>query len=57
MAKSSDESRSCCSMERKRLMQELRKCDFCTESYDEFHQCYTDAARDSGERSRACIMS
>lgn len=57
MTPSSEQSRSCCSMEKKRLVQELRKCDLCAESYDEFHQCYRDAARDSGQRSRSCIVS
>ena len=50
------QSRNCCSLEKHHLMEELRKCDFCTTSYDAFHQCYRDAARESGQRSRACMV-
>jgi len=50
-------SAKCCSMETKRLMQELGKCNFCTDDYEEFHNCYRQAAGESGERSRACMIS
>jgi hypothetical protein len=50
-------SRKCCSLEKKRLVKELRKCDFCTADYDEFHQCYREAAQESGQRSRACLVA
>ena len=57
MKKSSRESAArCCSMEKKRLVDEIRMCDFCSESYEEFNRCYRSAARASGERSRSCIM-
>jgi len=49
-------SRQCCSLEKTRLMEELRKCD-CSGSYEEFHQCYRDAARDSGDRARSCMFA
>lgn len=47
---------SCCSMEKPHLMEELRKCDMCTTSYEEFHRCYRKAARDSGERAKSCML-
>ena len=43
-------------MEKNNLVQELRKCDFCSSSYEEFHNCYRDAARESGQRARTCIV-
>ncbi|MDA8141810.1 MAG: hypothetical protein M0036_24455 [Desulfobacteraceae bacterium] len=57
MVSSSKERRNCCTMEKKRLVEELRKCDFCASSYEEFHQCYRDAAKESGEWSRSCPMN
>jgi hypothetical protein len=52
---SSSEASKCCSMEKKRLVAELEKCNFCTDNYEEFHNCYRQAARESGQRSRACL--
>ena len=46
----------CCSMEKQRLVEEIRKCDFCSESYEDFHRCYRSAARASGERARSCVI-
>jgi hypothetical protein len=57
MSISSDDKRECCFNERKHLLKALRKCDFCTTSYEEFHQCYRDAARKSGHRARGCLDS
>ena len=57
MTASSNNNRNCCTMERKRLVEELRKCDYCTSSYEEFQQCYSETAKESGERSRSCPMA
>ncbi|NIP28735.1 MAG: hypothetical protein GWO38_34235 [Phycisphaerae bacterium] len=51
-----DKAGSCCSMEKMRLMDALERCDFCSDNYEEFHNCYRKAARESGERARACII-
>ena len=56
MAGSSKKSK-CCSMEKKRLMEALEKCNFCTDNYDEFHNCYRAAARESGKRAKSCMIS
>lgn len=53
----SSKANQCCSMEKKRLIKALEKCNFCTDDYEEFHSCYRAAARESGARSRSCIMS
>jgi len=44
-------------MEKKRLVEDLRKCDMSSTSYAEFHRCSRAAARESGKRSRACMLS
>ena len=56
MASSSHKAK-CCSVEKKRLMAELAKCNFCSDNYDEFHSCYRAAARESGKRAKACALS
>ncbi|MFO7713280.1 hypothetical protein [Desulfosarcina sp.] len=53
---SEQRSRQCCSLEKDRLVEELRRCDSCSTNYEEFHRCYRDAARQSGQRSRVCIV-
>lgn len=53
----SSKSRKCCSMEKKRLMEALEKCDLCSDDYEAFHNCYRAAARDSGERARSCMIA
>lgn len=50
-------SRQCCTLEKKRLVRELKKCDLCSASYEEFHQCYRDAASESGQRARSCVVA
>lgn len=57
MANSSMNAKNCCSMEKKRLMRELEKCNFCSDDYESFHNCYRAAARESGKRSKSCILS
>lgn len=47
----------CCSMEKKRLMKDIEKCDFCSSSWEEHHRCLSAAAKESGRRSRSCIIS
>ncbi len=49
-------SEHCCSFEKKRLLKALEKCNFCSDNYEEFHNCYRRAARESGKRSRKCLI-
>ncbi len=53
----SSKSTKCCSIEKKKLVEEIEKCNFCTDNYEDFHNCYRQAARESGERSRSCMIS
>jgi hypothetical protein len=45
----------CCHTARKQLLDELRKCDYCTTSVEEHDACRQAAARESGERAKACV--
>jgi hypothetical protein len=45
----------CCSLEKSRLVESLRRCEFCATSYEDFHRCYQQAARKSASRVRACM--
>lgn len=54
---SQSKSRSCCSTERKRLVKDIQKCDFCSTSWEEHHSCLGAAAKESNRRSKACMMS
>ena len=57
MSKSSKQSAaSCCSMEKQRLVEEIKKCDFCSDSYEDLHRCYRSAARASGDRAKSCMI-
>lgn len=54
---SQSNDRNCCTMERKRLMKDIQKCDFCSTSWEDHHRCLSSAAKESGQRSKACMMS
>jgi len=49
-------ARDCCLKEKKRLMETLNQCDIGATNVKERHKCYQSAARDSGSRSRRCII-
>jgi hypothetical protein len=55
MTISSTIKHGCCFMEKGRLVDSLRQCEICATSYEEFHGCYRQAARDSATRVRACM--
>ena len=44
----------CCHTVRKQLVEDLRKCDYCTTSLEEHDACRQAAARQSDERAKAC---
>jgi|GEM_PF-2114707 len=51
-----DKATMCCAMGKKRMMDALRSCDYCTTSIDERSSCYKAVAKDSGLRTKTCIM-
>ena len=50
-------AKNCCTEEKDRLMDVLFACDYCTESIEERHLCYQQAAKKSGKRARECLMA
>jgi len=47
----------CCFAENRKLVEELRNCDFCSTSYEEHRQCKREAESRSRERARECMIS
>ncbi len=57
MARSvSIKAKACCTLEKDRLVKELRECDYDTSSPEERHLCFRWAAKKSGQRSKACLI-
>ncbi len=57
MARVSIKARECCALEKARLVEELRECDYESTSPEERHLCYRWAAKKSGHRSKECLIS
>lgn len=47
----------CCALEKIRMKEALRACDYCTTSMEERSACYKIIARDTGLRTKACILT
>ncbi|MFH0726760.1 MAG: hypothetical protein V2B19_10490 [Pseudomonadota bacterium] len=47
---------SCCSMEKQRLVSELRACDFCSDTIEDHNDCYQRVAKESGRNARNCLI-
>lgn len=50
-------AKSCCSREKKRLVKALRSCDAYSKDGNERHLCYRSAAKESGSRSKSCMLA
>ena len=46
----------CCALGKKRMTEALRSCDYCTNSLEERSECYKAVAKDTGLRSKTCIL-
>ncbi|WP_300462639.1 hypothetical protein [Desulfobacula sp.] len=46
----------CCAVGKKRMTDALRSCDYSATSPEERSACYKSVAKDSGLRSKACIL-
>jgi hypothetical protein len=46
----------CCAIEKKRMTDALKSCDCSTTSPEERSACYKAVAKDSGLRSKSCIL-
>jgi hypothetical protein len=47
---------ACCFSEKRRLVKELSTCGYCSTSYEEYKHCRQEASRESGERSKECMI-
>lgn len=47
----------CCKDARRTLLEELKKCDYCSTSYEEHQACRHRVARRSGEQARSCMRT
>nr|WP_319492795.1 hypothetical protein [uncultured Desulfobacter sp.] len=46
----------CCASGKKRRIEALRTCDYCTTSMDERITCYKSVAKDEAIRKKTCMM-
>jgi hypothetical protein len=46
----------CCHTARKELVEELRRCYYCTTSIEEHNACREAAARRSGKQAKSCLQ-
>jgi hypothetical protein len=51
-----NKSAMCCALEKKRMVKALRSCDYCSTNTEERSSCYKAVAKDSGLRSKTCIL-
>lgn len=54
--KLSDREKACLEEERRFLHEDMEKCGYCSDSYDDFSRCWQASARTSGTRSRGCLV-
>jgi len=47
---------ACCFSEKWRLVKELSTCGYCSTSFEEYKHCRQEASRESGERSKECMI-
>jgi hypothetical protein len=47
---------TCCFREKRRLVKELSICGYCSTSFEEYKRCRQEVSRDSGERSKECMI-
>ena len=57
MARSESSSKAgCCHKEKRRLVEDLSNCGYCSTSFEDYQLCKQEATRESGERSRTCMI-
>jgi len=49
-------ARSCCSSERRNLVEAIRACDYCSTTYKRHLACYRKVAKNSGRNARDCMI-
>jgi len=53
----SSSSAACCFKEKRRLVEELSNCGYCSTSFEEYKRCRQEVSRDSNERGKECMLS
>lgn len=51
-----DHDAFCATIEKERLVEEIRKCEFCTDSYEAHHDCRRQVSQEAGERLQGCLL-
>ena len=49
-------ARKCCSIEKERLVKSLQSCNRHAAGTGIRHQCYREAAKESGRRAKSCLL-
>jgi hypothetical protein len=52
----SSSSGACCFKEKRRLVEELSNCGYCSTSFEEYKRCRQEVSRDSSERAEECML-
>jgi hypothetical protein len=47
---------ACCFSEKRRLIEELSNCGYCSTSFEEYKRCRLEVSRDSSERAKQCMF-
>ena len=47
----------CCAIGKDRMVESLRACDYCTTSMEERSACYKAVAKETGQRTKSCMLS
>ena len=50
-------AKRCCSMEHERVSRKIGACEMETNNSDQRHDCYRQAAKESGRRARECMAA
>ena len=51
-----DHDAFCAVIEKERLVEEIRKCEYCAENYVDHHECRRQVSAEAGERLRDCVI-
>jgi hypothetical protein len=52
----SDREKECLTDERQFLHEDMDRCGYCNDSYEDFSRCWHAAAKTSGTRSKGCFI-
>ena len=47
---------ACCFREKRRLVEELSNCGYCSTNFEEYKRCRQEVSRDSSDRAKECSL-